>query len=383
MKVCLVGLDNLPVIAPAYRQFAIGGESVQQTLLARALRGAGHDVVMVTADCGQPDAAAWDGVRVFKAYRADAGIPLLRFLHPRLTRLWHALVRADAGLYYTSCAGMHVAVLALFCKRFGRRFVFRCASDADCNPARLLIRFARDRWLYRAGLRRADAILVQTQAQRVALAENYGLHGHVAGMFIEEPLAAVTRDIDLLWVGNIRGLKRPDLALRLAAELPDASVHLVGGPLAGEEALFHEVRRTAALLPNVTFHGRMAYHEARLMYARARLFLNTSDVEGFPNAFLQAWTSGVPVISFVDPDGVIGRNRLGAAVASVHEMRDVATQLLRTPSALNDASQRCRAFMEREYSRERILAVYLDAFESVTRDGAGADASIASGVRHA
>src|SRR5262245_32564899 len=36
MKICFVGIDNLPLLAPEYRGQRIGGESVQQTLLARA-----------------------------------------------------------------------------------------------------------------------------------------------------------------------------------------------------------------------------------------------------------------------------------------------------------------------------------------------------------
>jgi len=67
---------------------------------------------MVVADYGQRDAAEWEAIRVFKAYRPDAGIPVLRFIHPRWTGMWSALARADADLYYTSCAGMHVGLVA-------------------------------------------------------------------------------------------------------------------------------------------------------------------------------------------------------------------------------------------------------------------------------
>src|SRR5262245_51300056 len=105
MKICLVGLYNLPVLAPEYQHGAVGGEPVQQTLLARALAARGYDVSMVVADHGQPDGAVWDGVRTWKAYRRGAGIPVLRFVHPRWTGLWSALARADADVYYTSCAG--------------------------------------------------------------------------------------------------------------------------------------------------------------------------------------------------------------------------------------------------------------------------------------
>jgi glycosyltransferase involved in cell wall biosynthesis len=322
---------------------------------------------MVTADYGQTDAALWEGIRVYKAYRPDAGLPLLRFVHPRWSGLWSALARADAQLYYTSCAGMQVALLALFCARHRRRFVFRCASDADCDPSRLLIRYARDRWLYAYGLHRADAILVQSTAQASSLARHFGLPGRVAGMLVERAPTDGERDIDVLWVANIRPVKRPDRVLALAAQLPEADVHMVGGPLPGEDALYESIRRNAALRPNLTFHGRRSYWDANAMYARARLLVNTSEVEGFPNAYLQAWIRGVPVVSYIDPDGVIAGNGLGAVVESSAQMRDAILRLLSDPSALAAASSRCRAFMAREFAEERILTPYLTAFEELTR----------------
>src|SRR5215467_1083029 len=181
MKICLVGFDNLPLLAPEYRRCLIGGEAVQQTLLARALVRRGHQVSMVVADHGQEDGARWESIRVFSAYRFDAGWPVARFIHPRWTGMWSALKRAEADLYYTSCAGMQVGLVALFCRRFGKRFVFRVASDTDCDRSRLLVPFQRDRWLYAYGLRRADAILVQSVEQALALECNYGLAGRVAG----------------------------------------------------------------------------------------------------------------------------------------------------------------------------------------------------------
>ena len=365
-SICLVGLDNLPVLAPQFRGH-IGGESVQQTLLARALVRRGREVSMVTADCGQPDAAVWDGICVYKAYRPAAGIPLLRFLHPRGTGLWSALARANAQLYYTSCAGMHVGLLASFCARHGRRLVFRCASDSDCDPARFLIRYARDRWLYRYGLRRADVILVQNSAQARSLARHFKLPSRFAGMLVEALPPAAVRDVDVLWVGNIRRAKRPERVLALAAQLPGAMVHIVGGPVPAEAAFYERIRRDAARHSNITFHGPLSYREANAMYGRARLLVNTSEVEGFPNAYLQAWTLGVPVVSYADPDGVIRRHGLGETVASESGMRDAIQRLLGSAGARAAAGVRCREYMEREYAEERILAPYLATFEELTR----------------
>jgi glycosyltransferase involved in cell wall biosynthesis len=382
LSICLVGLDNLPVLAPEVRGQAIGGESVQQTLLARALVRHGHQVSMVTADCGQHDAMVRDGICVYKAYRQTAGIPVLRFIHPRWSRLWSALARANAQLYYTSCAGMHVGLLSLFCARHGRRFVFRSASDTDCDPARLLVRYARDRRLYAYGLRRADAILVQSAAQAYCLAQRFGLSSRVAGMLAEPAPPAARRDIDVLWAGNIRHIKRPERVLELAARLPGAAIHMVGGPVRNEQALYERIRDEAAHYPNVFFHGHLPYREASAMYGRARLLINTSDAEGFPNAYLQAWMLGVPVVTFSDPDGVIDCHGLGEVVRSPFAMWGAVRRLLADPQELAAHAARCRAYMRQEYAEERILAPYLAAFEQLSRGPAGAQRLLAGSGRH-
>jgi glycosyltransferase involved in cell wall biosynthesis len=364
MKVCLVGLDNLPVLAPEFRAACIGGESVQQTLLARALAGAGHVVSMVVGDYGQDDGASWGAIRTFKAFAFEEGLPVFRFLHPRATGLWSALGRADADVYYTSCAGAHVGLVALYCRRHRRRFVFRAASDTDCDPARLLVRFARDRWIYRKGLGAADAILVQSAAQKRALAQGFGLEGSVAGMFVEKPGGSrVEKDIDVLWVGNLRPLKRPDRLLALARALPQYRFHMVGGPLPGESRCFRDVERAAAGIDNVVLHGRRSYADANAIHDRARLLVSTSDVEGFPNVFLQAWIRGVPVVSLLDPDNLIAREGLGIAAGSPDHMLEAVGGLLGNAAALAAAGRRCRAFMEREFAEGRILAAYLAALD--------------------
>ncbi len=370
MKICFVGIENLPVLAPEYGQHNIAGEGVQQTLLGRALARRGHNVSMVVWDYGQADGAEWEGIRVFKAYRPNAGIPVLRFVHPRWTGMWSAMARADADLYYTSCAGMHVGLVALFCRRHRKRFVFRAASDTDCGRSRLLVRFARDRWLYEYGLRRADAILVQSVSQAESLAHCYGLAGRVAGMLVENLQPAAARDIDVLWVSNIRRVKRPDRILELAERLPEVRIHMVGGPLPGEESLFRDVRDTAAAKTNLTFHGRLSYRDADHLYGRAKVLVNTSDVEGFPNSYLQAWIKGVPVVTLIDPDRIIERERLGVAVGSAAQIPAAVRHLLGDPTAWDAASDRCRAFMAREHGEDKVLAAYLDTFEEVMRPGA-------------
>src|SRR5476651_935380 len=113
-KICFVGLNNLPVLAREYNAHAIGGEEVQHTLLARALAARGYEMSMVVMDYGQADGAEWEGINTYKTYRSEDGLPVLRFFHPRWTGVWAALKRADADIYYLSCAGHRVGLTSLF-----------------------------------------------------------------------------------------------------------------------------------------------------------------------------------------------------------------------------------------------------------------------------
>jgi glycosyltransferase involved in cell wall biosynthesis len=323
---------------------------------------------MVVIDRGQPDGAIWDGVQTFKAYARSAGLPLLRFLHPRWTGLNAALSRADADVYYASCAGGLVGLIAMFCARHGKRFVFRAASDADCMPDALISlgRWQlRDKWLYEHGLRRTTGVLVQTRRQQELMRRNYGVDSTIAGLVVppgDGTREFGERDIDALWVSNMRPVKRPDLLLNLAEQLPNVSFHMVGGTVNGAQEFFATVKAQASGRNNVTFHGAVAYREANALYGRARVLMNTSDVEGFPNTYLQAWANGTPVVAFFDPDGVIAREGLGAAVRSPQEMSAAARRLTSDESEWKAARARCLSFIERHYSEDVVLQPYLRTF---------------------
>ena len=371
--ICFVGLENLPVLAPEYNQLGAGGEQVQQTLLSKALIRHGYSVAMIVLDHGQPDGASWDGVTTWRAYKPMAGIYGLRFIYPRWTGIWQAMARADARTYYVSCAGMRVGLAALFCRRHGRRLVFRAAHDTDCQPHNLLIHYARDRKLYEYGLKRADAILTQSLRQQADMREFYHRDSTVAGMFVEAParvLPFAERDIDILWVNNLAAFKRPDLVVELARRLPDRRIVMIGGTQAGADGLERMVRREAAGLPNLEFLGSVPYHQVNDYYARARLFVNTSDSEGFPNSYLQAWVRGTPLVAFFDPDGVIVREGLGAAPADMDGMVVSVQNLLTDACAWEETGQRARDFMARNFADDEILRPYLAA--CVTAGGSGA-----------
>ena len=367
-RVCFVGMESLPVLAKEYNHHGIGGEQVQHTLLAQAFARRGYPTSMIVGDYGQPDGAFWDGIQVWKAYAPDEGLPVLRFFYPKWWKLIAALRRANPEVIYLSCAGGLLGQVALWAKRRGLRIVFRLAHDRDCEPGNLILprhTYQRDKRLYEYGLRRASKVLAQTEHQRDLLRRNYGVESVVAGMLVAtepagRPLAE--RDIDVLWVSNIRQLKRPDLLLQLAQRLPGVQFHMVGGPQLEEAALYNSIESEARGIANVAFHGRLPYHDVNELYARAKVFVNTSDTEGFPNSYLQAWVRGTPVVAFFDPDGVIERESLGHRPRDLAEMQDIVRRLVHSESARTTLGAACTRFMAERFGEDQTLQPYVDAF---------------------
>jgi len=371
VRICLLKTGALPVLSDECKNQRVGGEEVQHALLAKALAKRGHDVRLVVGDYGQPHEAMYDGVQTIRSFREGAGLPVIRFVHPRWTGLWQALSRADAQVYYVSCAGMELGLAAMLCERRGARLVFRAASDADCDPARLLVPYRRDKWLYEYGLKRANAVLVQTEHQQRLMLQHYGVDAQVADMLVEGlGGGAAVRDIDVLWVANLRDVKRPDRLIALAKALPHLRFHMAGGAFPGQADLYRRIEQEARALPNLQFHGAVAYRDIGRLFDRARLFVNTSDLEGFPNTFLQAWARGVPVAALFDPDGVIATHGLGAAVADEPSLVAAVKRLLEDASAYDTAQHAARTFAERQFGEAKVLAPYLAAFQLPPADEA-------------
>jgi glycosyltransferase involved in cell wall biosynthesis len=271
--------------------------------------------------------------------------------------------RAHADIYYTSCAGALLGQVTLFARLHGARVIFRIASNSDCDPAALLIRYWRDKRLYRYGLRRADLVLAQTPEQSHALLKNFRRASRVVPSLTDTAgrRPDFVERAGILWVGNIRALKRPELLFEAASRLPHLQFHIIGGPMPGSEGLYAAVREQARRLANVRFHGPVPYHEVGEFYERARVFVGTSEIEGFPNTYLQAWSRGTPVVAFLDPEHLIARNGMGRAVTTVSEMCEAIVKLSSDAGAWETASQRSREYMDNRFNLARMTDPYIEA----------------------
>jgi glycosyltransferase involved in cell wall biosynthesis len=82
---------------------------------------------------------------------------------------------------------------------------------------------------------------------------------------------------------------------RLAAELPGASLTVVGGPDPGSADYYRRILDQAASRPSVRFAG--PHDNVQPFLRQFRVFVMVSDRQGCPNASLEAMAMGLPVVA--------------------------------------------------------------------------------------
>jgi glycosyltransferase involved in cell wall biosynthesis len=91
--------------------------------------------------------------------------------------------------------------------------------------------------------------------------------------------------------------------------------------------------QSISAMPAVEYVGQKTLAEVNELLARAHVLVNTSEHEGFPNTFIQAWMREVPVVSLrIDPDGVLGREGIGVLAQTEEQLVEAVRILVTDPA---------------------------------------------------
>lgn len=285
-------------------------------------------------------------------------------------QLWRTLVALDPDVIYQRMRQSYTAVAAAYARKYGKRFVFQVASDYDVMPGpfrkHLSLNTPFD-WMEAAlgnyGIRRASAIVTQTQRQAGLLEKNFGLKPTaVVPNLHPEPRAEEIREKPaapflVAWVGDFKPVKRPEHFVRLAADLQH-----VGGlkfVMAGRRGTEHaKLYERISALTNLEYLGELTHDEVNALLARAHCLVNTSDAEGLSNTFIQAWMRDAIVLSMnADVDGALADRGLGYFAGSYENLRDRLVVLVRDRSGTKALTERAREHAMRQYSMRNIDAL--------------------------
>ena len=107
--------------------------------------------------------------------------------------------------------------------------------------------------------------------------------------------------------------------------------------------------------------------EIERYFAEARILLNTSAFEGFPNTYLQAAKYGVPTVSMiVDPDGMLSEHHCGLVSGNdLNQCEQNVRRLMRGDTMYAELSQNSLQYVRTYHNKDEIVQKYEQALEAV------------------
>jgi len=355
IKICFIAPKAYPLFDQDVKT-AFGGSEVDQYFLARELaKDDDFEISFITADHGQEPCRTIEGVCVIKS---------LDFKENPVTgaiKIWRAMRIADAQIYIRKAPSPAVFWLALFCKLKRRIFVYRTASQGECDggyfKVHRLMGFAF-KWV----LKNAHVVLTQNRSHRQQLKESLGIssvvipNGHPLA-----PLKGADRN-SVLWVGRSAKIKGPGVFVELAEKIPEEQFTMICQRATGDND-FQTLADRAAEVENLEFIDHVPFRKIDAYFGRAKVFVNTSEAEGFPNTFIQAAQHAVAILSLnVNPDGFLDEYECGICCNGNRERLAEALKSLLEEKKYVKIGENARSYVEKKHDVATIVERYKELF---------------------
>ena len=346
---------------------AISGTELQLFLLGRELSRRQYDVSFISFSYDPQELDHRVPFKTIPTIRPPNAISGPTFRIRLVLGVWRALAHARGEILCVRGASFMIAPVVAFAIITGKKVLFSGASDSDFDRQniRLTGRWAKKMFFW--AMPRSNAIVVQNSKQKKLLSHYFRKEGRIIhNCFPRSSQLPLSGDA-ILWVSSIRPVKRPMMFLELAYRIPDQQFTMVGGvghhKRDRDNLFYHDLLTKGRSIPNLRMTGFLPFEETEKHFSTARLVVNTSSVEGFPTPFLQAWSRGVPVVSFVDPDDLIKRNDLGIVANDLddmtHKIKDICKR------KITFSPHKIQQFFNEHFTVEKIVDEYETLFTTL------------------
>ncbi|MEW6108619.1 MAG: glycosyltransferase family 4 protein [Nitrospirota bacterium] len=362
IKICFISLFAYPLFNPEVSA-EFGGAELQLYYLATELaKDPQFEIIFITGDFGQPGSEIRAGVKIYKLFSSSKTLRYIRTILEYI-RLWLLLKEIDADVYIQRAAGIITGLIALFCRLDKKKFIYMTAHDNDVvtdrkpawMPSGILGNFIW--WGFKRGLKTAGLVVVQHQAQKENLKRYYKKEGYIrqSAHRITEVREAPSKEF-ILWIARCEEWKQPELFIELARTFFGEKFIMVC-PVSNDVMYFEEIKSLAAQLSNLEFIDYVPFNGIDDYFLKAKIFINTSRDEGFPNTFIQAFKSRTPVLSMnVNPDGILEKFDIGRCANGRFEQLKIGLEnLLKDNQLWQKLSQNAYEYAESKHNIKKII----------------------------
>lgn len=311
-KICIVNF-NIYSLFDSMNNAPMGGAELDMYNLALSLKKK-YNVSVITGDWSQKEVERNDDVTIYRSFKLENN--LIRKLFAPFV-LFRQLYRTSADIYISSGAGPEVGLISIFCKIFNKTYIYRTAHSIDCDGTYKKNNGINGK-LYEIGLLSASKIVTSVDAHKKLLLKNYKkklYRNNILNISLGLFFPKITNTLNkkgLLWIARGVRWKRPDLLIEIAKSIPKEKFTMIMPFQLSDKEYFYKIKHEAESLKNITFIAGVSFEKTQKYFEGAKIFINTSDNEGFTFTLIQSGLAHTPVAYLnVNPDKVITNFNIG------------------------------------------------------------------------
>lgn len=292
-----------------------GGAEVQVYLISKELsKDNNFDVSLIVADLKQKDlkqkrVEKYGNINIYKSFPFKK--KAINYLRTPFI-LYGTLKKINPDLIIQRSAAPETGICAFFANINNKKFIYSVSHDMDVN-GRYSSNGIYGR-IYEYGIGHSDFVVLQHNHQAELLRrwkkrKPKRIKTIKTSYYINS--STINNKKTILWVGRAVGFKRPSLFLKLAERFPRQHFLMIM-PKSSDIMLWKKIQSKAENIRNLKFIEKVHFKDIDKYFKQAKVFVNTSKDEGFPNTFVQAAKNKTPILSLnVDPDNFIRKHRCG------------------------------------------------------------------------
>jgi len=300
MRICFVSDKLISYFSD--EDLSPGGSERQQFALMNELHDLGFVISMISGNVEIKDGLPPDWVNIYNLINYSSGI--IAGIQ-KIFQLYRGFMMSDANIYYVQGNPWLLILTAIYKTLVNKWLIYHVASDLHIFPQ---LQSSKQRWivvyLYNYFIRRADLVYCQSKSQKKCLSEVHGVDAEIL-KFTEDKLIydhqqnctlfdSTKYKNNIIWVGRVVEEKQPEIFMKLPELLPEYHFQLVG-PSAGNYQ--KQLRALAANLDNFDYLGAVNKNKVVEIFSDSDLLISTQPYSDVPLVVIEAWLSGIPVIS--------------------------------------------------------------------------------------
>lgn len=327
-KICFVSPFAYGIFFPESK-LKFGGAEFQISKIASELsKNNFFNISLAILNNGQ----AWkekkiNGIRLIKAYKTgNFGSQLMG----PIILMWKLFVESP-DVVVCRANGAEVGIACFYSKFFRKKFIYSIACDIDARGD--FFKGFRGR-LFKFGIENADVVIAQNDFQKEDFINRYPKKKDNVYLIKNSISLDLEKDKNqkkdyVLWVGSSSSVKQPEVFIRLVKKNKDKHFLMIMTKSSSNFDLWEKIKKDSSSIDNLELIDFVDSKKIENLYKDAKVLVNTSKYEGFPNTFLQAGRYSTPILSLkVDPDNFIKNKECGFVCNSDFEQLNNKLQLL-------------------------------------------------------